>query len=100
MEIVYTALKLQPSDKLYGHSNANTRITNVFLEMLERQFPIEDPSPQFDMTNANALARQLHFDVIMYLGNWPVLFWIRSSGIWIIMFTSSCPSFVSTKTQV
>ena len=39
--ILHEALKLQPSENYYQHQNAASRITQVFLELLERQFPIE-----------------------------------------------------------
>lgn len=39
--IVHEALKLQPSEHYDQHKNAASRITQVFLELLERQFPIE-----------------------------------------------------------
>jgi AraC-like DNA-binding protein len=39
--ILHEALKLRPSENYYQHKNAASRITQVFLELLERQFPIE-----------------------------------------------------------
>jgi AraC family transcriptional activator of pobA len=39
--ILHEALKLQPSENYSQHKNAASRITQVFLELLERQFPIE-----------------------------------------------------------
>jgi AraC family transcriptional activator of pobA len=39
--ILHEALKLQPSENYHQHKNAASRITQVFLELLERQFPIE-----------------------------------------------------------
>ena len=39
--IIHEALKLQPSENYDQHKNAASRITGVFLELLERQFPIE-----------------------------------------------------------
>jgi AraC family transcriptional activator of pobA len=39
--ILHEALKLQPSENFYQHKNAASRITQVFFELLERQFPIE-----------------------------------------------------------
>ncbi len=63
MEIIYTAMKLQPSDKLYAHINANARLSKVFMEILERQFPIEDPAQQFTMTSAKDFAAQLSVHV-------------------------------------
>jgi AraC family transcriptional activator of pobA len=41
--ILHEALKLQPSENVYQHKNAASRITQVFFELLERQFPIESP---------------------------------------------------------
>ncbi len=58
-EIIHQALKLQPSGTLYQHPNANTRITAVFTELLERQFPIESPSQQFTLRSAGDFAKQL-----------------------------------------
>ncbi|MEZ4965087.1 MAG: helix-turn-helix domain-containing protein [Saprospiraceae bacterium] len=39
--IIHEALKMQPSDHYDQHKNAASRLTSVFLELLERQFPIE-----------------------------------------------------------
>lgn len=39
--ILHEALKLKPSENYHQHKNAASRITQVFLELLERQFPIE-----------------------------------------------------------
>ncbi len=62
-EIIHIALKLKPSEKLYPHTDANTRITNVFMELLERQFPIEDSTQQFNMKSAKDFAEQLSIHV-------------------------------------
>jgi AraC family transcriptional activator of pobA len=58
-ELIHQAMKLQPSETLYQHPNANSRITAVFTELLERQFPIESPSQQFTLRSASDFARQL-----------------------------------------
>ena len=39
--ILHEALKLKPSENYHQHKNAASRIAQVFLELLERQFPIE-----------------------------------------------------------
>src|ERR671916_2662191 len=39
--IIHEALKLQPSEHYDQHKNAASRLTSVFLELLERQFPVE-----------------------------------------------------------
>ena len=59
MEIIHTALKMQPSEKLYQYADANTRITAVFSDLLERQFPIESVNQQFKMRSAKDFAEQL-----------------------------------------
>ncbi|GAB3933941.1 hypothetical protein [Mucilaginibacter myungsuensis] len=39
--LIHEALKIQPAGNNYKYNNASSRITSVFLELLERQFPIE-----------------------------------------------------------
>lgn len=39
--ILHEAMKMQPSEHFDQHKNAASRVTSVFLELLERQFPIE-----------------------------------------------------------
>lgn len=39
--IIHEALRLQPTEKFSQYKNASSRITSLFLELLERQFPIE-----------------------------------------------------------
>lgn len=62
-EIIHIALKLQPSDQLHAYADANKRITAVFMELLERQFPIEKPGDQFKMRSAGDFAKQLSVHV-------------------------------------
>ncbi|QRR00388.1 helix-turn-helix domain-containing protein [Dyadobacter sandarakinus] len=62
-ELIHYALKLEPSNSLFQHPNANSRITSVFVELLERQFPIESPSQRFSMRSANDFARHLSVHV-------------------------------------
>lgn len=63
MEMVHYALKMEPSKSLYEHTDANARITAVFTELLERQFPIESPSQQFNLRSAKDFAKQLNVHV-------------------------------------
>ncbi|WP_345948160.1 MULTISPECIES: helix-turn-helix transcriptional regulator [unclassified Mucilaginibacter] len=58
-EITHFALKTQPSENLFQHPDAKSRITAVFTELLERQFPIETPSQRFTMRSAKDFASQL-----------------------------------------
>ena len=62
-EIAHFALKTQPSETLFKHTDANTRITAVFTELLERQFPIETTSQRFTMRSAKDYASQLSVHV-------------------------------------
>lgn len=39
--IIHEALKLEPADQFVTHKTASSRITSLFLELMERQFPIE-----------------------------------------------------------
>lgn len=41
--IVHEALKMQPADTYFSHTNASARIAALFTELLERQFPIDSP---------------------------------------------------------
>ena len=58
-EVTHFALKSRPSESLYQHPDAKSRITAVFTELLERQFPIETPSQRFTMRSAKDFAEQL-----------------------------------------
>ncbi|UFH56559.1 AraC family transcriptional regulator [Spirosoma sp. KNUC1025] len=58
-ELIHYALKMEPSETLYQHADAKSRITAVFTELLERQFPIESPSQRFSLRSAKDFAEQL-----------------------------------------
>ncbi|HKZ66226.1 MAG TPA: AraC family transcriptional regulator [Chitinophagaceae bacterium] len=58
-EMIHYALKMQPTETLYQHTDANARITSVFTELLERQFPIETPNQRFTLRSARDFAEQL-----------------------------------------
>jgi len=62
-ELVHHALKLQPSETLYQHPDANSRITAIFSELLERQFPIEAPTQRFTLRSAKDFAERLNVHV-------------------------------------
>ncbi|HEX9514364.1 MAG TPA: helix-turn-helix transcriptional regulator [Puia sp.] len=62
-EMVHYAVKMQPAKILYRHPDANSRITAVFTELLERQFPIESPSQQFSLRSASDYAKNLSVHV-------------------------------------
>jgi AraC family transcriptional activator of pobA len=62
-ELIHYALKMEPTETLYQHTDANARITAVFAELLERQFPIESPSQRFTMRSAQDFAEKLSVHV-------------------------------------
>jgi AraC family transcriptional activator of pobA len=59
LELLHSALKLQPATTLYHDSPAATRIASLFTELLERQFPIEVPGQRVKLRSAEAFAGQL-----------------------------------------
>lgn len=57
--IIHEALKLQPSENYDQHKNAASRVTSVFLELLERQFPIESTDRPLLLKTAQDYANNL-----------------------------------------
>lgn len=61
--IIHEALKLQPSDNSPSQKNAAVRIASVFLELLERQFPIENMDQPLVLRTAQDYAEALSVHV-------------------------------------
>lgn len=61
--IIHEALKLQPAENFEQVRNAAHRITNVFLELLERQFPIEGTDRPLQLRSAQDYATSLNLHV-------------------------------------
>lgn len=61
--IIHEALKLQPSENYDQHKNAASRIASVFLELLERQFPIESGDRPLQLKTAQDYAKSLSVHV-------------------------------------
>lgn len=61
--IIHEALKLQPAEDFEQVKNAAHRITNVFLELLERQFPIESVDRPLQLRTAHEYAANLNLHV-------------------------------------
>ncbi|MDB5019537.1 MAG: transcriptional regulator, AraC family [Pedobacter sp.] len=57
--IIHEALKMQPSESNVKHTNASSRITSVFLELLERQFPVENIEQPLKLRTAQDYASHL-----------------------------------------
>lgn len=62
-EMIHLAMKTEANNTIYEHPNANTRITSVFRELLERQFPVETPSHKMSMRSAAEYADALSVHV-------------------------------------
>ena len=58
--LVHTALKMQDSNQYESHPNASQRITELFIELLDRQFPVDYPNAILSLRtpadNANRLS--------------------------------------------
>jgi len=64
LEVVHEAQKMQPSSgRLAAGSNASERITAMFAELLERQFPIEMNYQVMKLNSPSAFAGQLNVHV-------------------------------------
>jgi AraC family transcriptional activator of pobA len=61
--IIHEALKLQPSEHFDQHKNAASRLTSVFFELLERQFPIESSDKPLQLKTAQDYASSLNVHV-------------------------------------
>ncbi len=60
MDLVHHAQKMQPaSSTLYSGPNAAARVSSLFMELLERQFPVESPMQQIRLHTPLAFAGQL-----------------------------------------
>ena len=63
-ELIHFAMKMQPaSEHDKTQVNASQRIATLFLELLERQFPIEENHPKINLRSASDFASQLNVHV-------------------------------------
>lgn len=63
MELIHYGQKLQPTTALHATQSASSRIISLFIELLERQFPIESPSQRLVLRSANEYAERLAIHV-------------------------------------
>lgn len=61
--ILHEAMKMRPSDAFTSHRNASERIANLFLELLERQFPITATNQIVKLRRASDYAASLSIHV-------------------------------------
>lgn len=63
LELIHYGQKLQPKSITNPKHNASNRITSLFIELLERQFPIESPMQRLKLRTANDFAQGLAIHV-------------------------------------
>lgn len=61
--LIHEALKLKPTESLQDGKNALARLTSVFFDLLERQFPIENAHQSLQLKTAQDYANGLHVHV-------------------------------------
>ncbi|MFN8355087.1 MAG: helix-turn-helix transcriptional regulator [Spirosomataceae bacterium] len=59
LELIHFGQKLQPATALYSTHNAASRVSSLFIELLERQFPIESPQRKMNLRTAKDYADRL-----------------------------------------
>lgn len=59
MELIHYGQKLQPATSLYPSHTASSRVSSLFIELLERQFPIESPQQKLSLRTAKDYADRL-----------------------------------------
>jgi AraC family transcriptional activator of pobA len=57
--IIHEALRMEPAQHYNMPNNGSSRVASLFLELLERQFPIESPNDPLRLRNANDFAQSL-----------------------------------------
>ncbi len=61
--LVHEAMKMQPALSAFKHHNATSRIANLFIELLERQFPIDTPDRMLTLKKPSDYAHHLSVHV-------------------------------------
>lgn len=59
MELIHFGQKLQPATSTSPALNAAARVTSLFIELLERQFPVESPGRRLELRSAKDYADRL-----------------------------------------
>ncbi len=59
LELIHYGQKLQPATALYPAHTASARVSSLFVELLERQFPIESPNQKLSLRTAKDYADRL-----------------------------------------
>ncbi len=59
LELIHYGQKLQPALVMYPAHSASARVSSLFIELLERQFPIESPNQSIQLRTAKDYADRL-----------------------------------------
>jgi len=59
LELIHYGQKLQPASTLHASHNASARVSSLFIELLERQFPIESTQQKLTLRTAKDYADRL-----------------------------------------
>ena len=59
LELIHFGQKLQPATALYPSHTAAARVSSLFIELLERQFPIDSPNQKLSLRTAKDYADRL-----------------------------------------
>jgi AraC family transcriptional regulator, transcriptional activator of pobA len=59
LELIHYGQKLQPMSALSNTQNASQRISSLFVELLERQFPLESPNQRLGLRTPKEYAERL-----------------------------------------
>lgn len=63
LELIHVGQKLQSTTMLHPNHSASARTASLFIELLERQFPLENPQQQIALRTASEYADQLSVHV-------------------------------------
>lgn len=63
IELIHYGQKLQPAEANHTATNAAARVSSLFIELLERQFPIESPQQKLNLRTAKDYADRLAIHV-------------------------------------
>ena len=63
LELIHQGQKLQPAPSIYPAHTAAARVSSLFIELLERQFPIESPQQKLRLRTAKDYADRLSVHV-------------------------------------
>jgi AraC-like DNA-binding protein len=63
LELIHYGQKLQPDIAQYTPHNATARVAGLFVELLERQFPVTSPGQRLELRTAKDYAEKLAIHV-------------------------------------